>query len=197
MKKIIVLLIFGLMIFGCLGPAPPPTGGGTTPTGNGTTPTDGGTPPTGGGTSQGTISTYAAAAAAGLPLTCTVTSPEGQTTQIFIKGNNMYMAGSSGGQPFEIISKGDTMYSKLSDEVKQSFLQAANKSCDWIAFTQGGEVTTGTPVSPPADTGAYTGPAATWSCSPGLFGDEKFTPVGNSCTMEDLTSGYAAQIPPG
>jgi len=177
MKKIIVLLILGLMIFGCLGPATPPSGGGTTP---------------GGGTPTGSINSYSAALAAGAPLTCTYTA-EGMSQTVYMKGQNMYIVGTSGGQPVEAIFKDNVSYVKLTAEAKQSF-QEIGKTCDWMSFKQEGEAQGG--IYQPPDRSSYSDPNVQWTCNAALFGDEKFQPSGGVCTMEELISGYQAQMPP-
>lgn len=186
MKKILVLLFFGLVLFGCLG--------GSSTTGNQTTGgTTGGTP-SGGGTTGGGVNSYATAVATGMPYSCTF-SMGGDTQTAYIKGQNMYIVGTSGGQPVEVISTPTISYVKLTAEAKQSF-QQVGKTCDWLSVTQQGQAQGGSSSFQPPDMSSYTSPDVQWTCSAAAFGDEKFQPSGSVCSMQDLTSAYANQNPP-
>jgi len=212
-KLLVVLLLAGILVFGCIGQPPAPQGG--TPsgatggagagagTGAGAGAATGGTNATGGtgqaaggatGGAAGGIAaaSYAAAIASGIPLICTVTS-SGQTNTFYVKGQQMLISGTSAGEPYTMIVKNSASYMKLSPAMKSTFAQMG-KNCDWLVFTANATATAGAP-SPPVSVESYQQPSVVWSCNPGNFGDEEFLTPGSTCTMQDLvptppTGGY-------
>jgi len=130
------------------------------------------------------MATYAAAMASGLPLECTVTS-SGQTSTIFIKGQQMMITGTSGAEPYTVISKGGTTYMQLSTVMKSSFAQMG-KNCDWLTYTSNETSSSGGAASAPVSASDFEAPSVAWSCLPGAFGDEKFLTPGAMCSMSDL-----------
>jgi hypothetical protein len=223
-KMLIVLVLAGLLIFGCTGqqPAANGTANNAAGTGNGASAASGtqqpaasggagagasagaassgtGGPgntgsPASGGANQAAIATYAAAMAAGIPLECTVTA-NGQPMTIDIKGENMYMMGQSGGQTYEMVYKGGVSYMKLSADMKAAFAQMG-KNCDWLAIAAN-ETSSSGGVSPPASADSVQAPDVAWSCVPGLFNDDKFLTPGASCSMSDLYPAAGAGAVPG
>jgi len=187
MREIFGFLIFGFLLAGCIG-----TPAGTQETGNNTSTTEsattggstGGT--TSGGTDAASIATYTAAVASGLPMECIVTQ-QGQTTTIFIKGQKMFFTGTSGNEQYEVISKDDYVYMKMSASMQQSFAQM-NKSCDWLKMG-GANETSSSGSSSPISPSDYEASSAAWNCNLATFGDEKFATTGDICTMEDLYAG--------
>jgi hypothetical protein len=196
------ILLASMLIFGCVG-------GDQTQqqtqqqnqtqqqTGNGTQ----GTGQQGTGTSAPdplTISTYAAATAAGIPLECTAVV-NGETMKYYVKGDNMLMSGTTGGRPLTAVLKDDDVYFKLSSEDKASYTQMG-LTCDWFLMkgednetsTSGSGTGSGSEMTN-VDTTSYTGPNVKWSCQAGMFGDEKFSTPGESCTGEDLLNAMQAQ----
>lgn len=225
-KLLVVLLLAGILVFGCVGQPSAPSGAGT-PTGGAAAPSGaaaGGTGATGAGAAGGTgaatggtgssggtgqtggagqaggsnggaaggagIATYAAALASGLPLQCTVTT-NGQTSTIFIKGQQMMITGASAGGPYTVVMKGSTMFMQLSTEMKSSFAQMG-KNCDWLTYTSNETSSPGGAASAPVSASDYQAPSAVWSCLPGAFGDEKFLTPGAACSMSDLIPPQAA-----
>ncbi len=150
----------------------------------------GGTGATGAGTGGGAditaVTSYAAAIALGLPMVCTV-SAGGQAYTISVKGQNLYMEGSSGGQPFVAVEKNGQVYLQLTTAMKSSFAQLG-KNCDWLVYDTASS--TGTSETT-ADVTAVEQADAQWSCAPGAFGDEKFNTPGGQCTMNDLVPSGA------
>jgi hypothetical protein len=201
MKMILSLLVFGILLSGCICPQTDTqiAGNGTQANGNGvnngagTTGGQNGNAGTGGTTgttpNAGDIATYGAAVAAGVPLQCTVIQ-QGVTTNFFVKGGNMYMTGSANNENFEVVVKNDIVYMKMSDDMKQSFT-AMGKSCDWLEFSDTGSGGSGSTSTVSPDD--YTAPNVAWTCSPALFGDEKFAINGGICKMEDLYGAYGVK----
>lgn len=187
MRKIIIVLLLGFALFGCLGgdqQAQQQGGTGTQDTGTGTQGTGSGI------FDPATATSYSLAAAAGVPLECTAVI-NGETTKYWIKGSNMLISGTSGGRPFTGILKGNDMYVKMEEEDKAPYAQMGI-ACDWFLFK--GEEGSGTSAHA-VDTASYTAPNVQWSCTAAIFGDEKFAVSGNACTMEDLMDAMQAQYP--
>jgi hypothetical protein len=218
----IALVLMGLMLFGCTSPSGPSApsgasaaGGGAGASGTGAAAGSNGTGAAGAGTSgagaaggaanQGAqggaaggpgaaaIATYAAAVASGLPLECTVTS-NGQTSTIFVRGQQMALTGTASGQPYMMVVKNGVSYMQLSTDMKSSIAQMG-KNCDWLVFTANKTASSGG-SSAPVSTSDYTAPGVVWSCQPGMFGDEKFLTPGATCDMSTLYSSAGAGAPP-
>jgi hypothetical protein len=130
------------------------------------------------------ITTYGAAVATGIPLECTAVMNQ-ETTKFWIKGEKMYISGTQGGRSFEGILKDNDMYMKLTAEDKASYAQIG-LTCDWLLFK--GDENESSSSASSIDTTSYEGPNVKWSCTAGLFGDEKFETSGNACTGEDLAN---------
>ncbi len=225
MNKLIVLMVLaGLLIFGCTSQQPGPSGtvnttapaasGATAPVANttgGAAAPSGGTPPapanttsgtasgtpsgTGAGTNIGSIESYVAAMTSGLPLECTA-MVNGQPLTIEIKGQNMYMKMTSAGQTYEMVYKNSTTYMKVSTQMQATFAQMG-KNCNWLTFAANSTSTSGTAASsPPVSTSSVESSSVVWSCKPGLFGDDIFLTPGSACSMSDLYSGASVGVPP-
>jgi len=205
MKKIVIIMFFGLLFFGCLGGGQQTqnqtqqaqnqqqTGNNTQATGNATSATGTGTQGTGSsqsGTDVLSINTYSLAVAAGIPLECTAII-NGETTKYWIKGDKMLISGTSGGKAFTGVLKGSDMYVQLSAEDKASYTQMG-LTCDWFLF-EGNESESSSSSVPSVDTTSYTSANVAWTCQAAAFGDEKFTTSGTACTMDDLMNAMQAQ----
>jgi len=218
-KLLVVLLLAGILVFGCIGQPPAPQGGAPSGgaaggagagaaagtgagagAGAGGANATGGTGQAAGGTTGGAAggiaaASYAAAVASGIPLVCTATS-SGQTNTFYVKGQQMLISGTSGGEPYTVIVKNSASYMKLSPAMKSTFAQMG-KNCDWLVFTANETTTAAGAPSPPVSAESYQQPSVVWSCNPGQFGDDEFLTPGSTCTMQDLvptppagTGGY-------
>jgi hypothetical protein len=143
---------------------------------------------TGAGTNIASIAGYAAAMTSGLPLECTA-MVNGQPLTIDIEGANMYMKMTSAGQTYEMVYKNGTTYMKLSTQMQSTFAQMG-KNCDWLTFTANSTSSSGAAAaSPPVSASSVQAPDVTWSCKPGLFGDDIFLTPGSACSTSDLYPG--------
>jgi hypothetical protein len=192
------ILLCSLLLFGCLGPTDNGTqtqnqqqSGTQTQTQN-QTGTGNGQQGTGAGTQDvfdaAAVATYTAAMAAGVPLECTILV-EGVTQKIYIKGENMLMSTTSAGAATNVISKNDNIYMELDSETKATYVQMG-LTCDWLIM-EGGEGQSGgmQTGSESVDVSGYTDSNVAWTCSPAMFGDEKFATPGATCTFEEIMGG--------
>ncbi len=222
MKQLLVVLLAGILLFGCTQPgggAQAGTGGtsggtgaaggaGTGGTGGtaGETGTAGGaTGGTGGGGTGSGFSMEAwsmeALASAGMPMKCTVTwgGEAPGTYDIYVIGQKSRMEGTyqvqGRSQPFVSILKNEKLY------MPASMMGGAEgmEGCDWVSFDAGTEG-----ASEPGQTTSsyqmvdYDAPPVSYECNPAVFGDEKFATPGRVCDfqqmMQDQYGSYCDQL---
>ncbi|MFH0884573.1 MAG: hypothetical protein V1861_02590 [Candidatus Micrarchaeota archaeon] len=209
----VILLVVGILLFGCTTPTPPtkPNGTGTPPaTGGQTTPPDGTggngssdtEPPedddTGSGSSGDDLAGkgYEALAALGIPLQCDIsTTYNGTTTnmRVYMKGSEEVrsettLADAEICAQMVTIIKGNTFYTGCVDG-------DIMPGCKWLQMNvEDSEQppTSGTTAPPDyADV-----PPADINCVPWVYDASKFVVSGEVCNLDDLIKGYGDyQIP--
>jgi hypothetical protein len=208
MKKIIIVLLASLLVFGCLGPSPADSANqemqqqaasDSSTAGNGSEAPDSTTQDTEQETQDifdaATVATYSAAMAAGVPLECTVLV-EGVAQKIYIRGENMMMSTTTQGTTYNVVAKDDNIYMELDAQTKDSYSQMG-MTCDWLVMEGGDDQSGGmqsSSGSESVDVSSYTDSNVQWTCSAAMFGDEKFATPGATCTFEEIMQGMGLPV---
>ena len=207
----VLMLITGLLVFGCIGtPAEQPPAGGTGPAGGEPTGPAGGPPagpaegeetqppaqppqeppgqeeePTGGLDLEGL--TYLELAALGVPIECDITTTyqgEAQTAKMYMAGEDKIR--------YESTYGGETMIVFMVDEITYmtNFMAAEYPECQWLKMVP-------EETEPTEPTGTYTPetapdfedmPATDFDCKAWAYDGSKFIPpTQNVCTMDEFT----------
>ncbi len=159
--------------------------------------------------------TYGALLESGAPVKCDTTVRDAQTgvvstSKVNFRKNGAAMqmhsyttlsgtgSAATEGQEFEVISKGDTVYTKVSGTAATGGVSYGD--CAWLSITAapsatGGATAESTDSAPEAND--FEKPDVKYSCEPAVFTDAEFTPSGKTCSMEDILKNLQASAAAG
>jgi len=192
MRWVVLVLIMGLLVFGCTGQTEPTTGGTTTTTGGATS----------GGSQVLDITgkKMAELISLNLPVECDMSmKTEGETgpvtidVKLFMKGKSFREDMVMQGKSLTVIMKDKILYS--SNPQKGEAALGEFGACDWLMFDLNSEFFKGNQE----DLSGGFDPAQldidakiSYTCKQASFGDEKFSVSGKTCDMAVFYQQIAA-----